>query len=168
MRRRGALIEINRVMRRFGGLAAVDDVSFEVPPRGITGLIGPNGAGKSTLLALLAGQLQPHAGAILLDGQRIEGLPPHRRFALGVARTFQIPRPFRRMSVLENLLLARPGQEGERLGLVFWRGRIAAAERKATERALALLSELAWTRLRRCRRANSRVGSRSFWNSRAH
>jgi branched-chain amino acid transport system ATP-binding protein len=143
MQRVGALIHIKELTRRFGGVAAVEDVSFQVAPRGITGLIGPNGAGKSTLLALLAGQLQPHAGAILLDGRRIDRLPPHRRYARGVARTFQIPRPFRRMSVLENLLLARPAQEGERLGAVFWAPRrIAAAERRAREHAFALLGEL--------------------------
>ena len=139
MRRRDALIEINEVTRRFGGVAAVDAVSFQVPPRGIIGLIGPNGAGKSTLLSLLAGQVQPDEGAILLEGRRIERLPPHRRYALGVARTFQVPRPFRRMTTLENLLLARPGQEGERLRMVFRRGRIAAAERREAQRALALL-----------------------------
>src|SRR5206468_1471463 len=82
-------------------------------------------------------------GSILLDGSRIERLPPHRRYARGVARTFQIPRPFRRMSVLENLLLARPAQRGERLGAVFWSpGRITAAERHAAERALVVLGEL--------------------------
>ena len=137
------MIHIKNLTRRFGGVAAVEDVSFQVAPCGIAGLIGPNGAGKSTLLSLLAGQLQPHAGSILLDGSRIERLPPHRRYACGVARTFQIPRPFRRMSVLENLLLARPAQRGERLAAVFWSpGRITAAERHATGRALAVLGEL--------------------------
>ena len=143
MQRDGALIHIKGLTRRFGGVAAVDEVSFQVAPRAITGVIGPNGAGKSTLLSLLAGQLQPHAGTIRLHGSRIDRLPPHRRYARGVARTFQIPRPFRRMSVLENLLLARPAQQGERLGAVFWSPRrVATAERHATERALAVLGEL--------------------------
>jgi branched-chain amino acid transport system ATP-binding protein len=137
------MIRVREVTRRFGGLIAVDNVSLDVAAGGITGLIGPNGAGKTTLLSMLAGQLRPQAGQILLDGQRIDGLPAHRLHALGLARTFQIPRPFRRLTVLENLLLARPGQTGERLGTALWqRTRIAAAECAAAELARALLGDL--------------------------
>ncbi len=137
------MICVNEVTRRFGGLIAVDRVSFNVAARSITGLIGPNGAGKTTMLSMLAGQLHPQSGEILLDGQHVENLPAHRLHALGLARTFQIPRPFRRLTVLENLLLARPGQSGERLATVLWqRARIAAAERTAAERAHALLEDL--------------------------
>jgi branched-chain amino acid transport system ATP-binding protein len=137
------MIRVDEVTRRFGGLVAVANVSLEVRECSITGLIGPNGAGKSTLLSLLAGQLRPNQGRISLDGQRIDALPAHRRQALGVARTFQIPRPFRRLSVLENLLLARPAQPGERIVSALSRPRaIAAAERAAAERARALLADL--------------------------
>jgi branched-chain amino acid transport system ATP-binding protein len=137
------MIRVCEVTRRFGGLTAVDRVSFEVAARSITGLIGPNGAGKTTMLSMLAGQIHPQEGQILLDGQRVDGLPAHRLHTLGLARTFQIPRPFRRLTVLENLLLARPGQSGERLATVLWQpSRVAAAERAATERARALLDDL--------------------------
>lgn len=137
------MIQVDKVTRRFGGLVAVADVSLEVRERSIIGLIGPNGAGKSTLLSLLAGQLRPHGGRILLDGRRIDALPAHRRYTLGVARTFQIPRPFRRLSVLENLLLARPAQAGERIVAVVSRPRaIRAAERAAKERARTVLAQL--------------------------
>ena len=140
---RGAMISVREVTRRFGGLTAVDRVSFDVAARGITGLIGPNGAGKTTMLSMLAGQLHPQSGQILLDGRNVEALPAHRLHALGLARTFQIPRPFRRLTVLENLLLARPAQSGERLTNVLWqRAAIAAAERAATVRAHALLDDL--------------------------
>jgi branched-chain amino acid transport system ATP-binding protein len=124
-------------------LLAVDRVSFDVAARGVTGLIGPNGAGKTTLLSMLAGQIHPQSGKIMLDGRRIDGMPAHRLHALGLARTFQIPRPFRRLTVLENLLLAWPGQVGERLGMVLWkRHGIAADEQAATVRARALLDGL--------------------------
>jgi len=137
------MIRIEQLTRRFGGLSAVDNVTLLIPSRFITGVIGPNGAGKTTLLSLLAGQLRPHGGRILLDGGRIDGLPAHRLHTLGLARTFQIPRPFRRLSVLENLLLARPAQEGERLAAALFRPRrVAAAERGAMRRARALLEDL--------------------------
>ena len=110
------MLELQRVTRRFGGHAAVLDVSLRVEAGSLTGLIGPNGAGKSTLFNLVAGALAPSAGRILLDGGRIDGEPPHRVLARGVARTFQIPRPFPAMTVLENVMLASRGQRGER----FW------------------------------------------------
>jgi ABC-type branched-subunit amino acid transport system ATPase component len=137
------MIQVDKVTRRFGGLVAVANVSLEARECSITGLIGPNGAGKSTLLSLLAGQLRPHQGRISLHGRRIDTLPAHRRHALGIARTFQILRPFRRLSVLENLLLARPAQSGERLAAVLWRPRaIRAAECASMERAHTVLAEL--------------------------
>src|SRR5580704_16408373 len=137
------MIRVDNVTRRFGGLTAVDRVSFNVATGGCTGLIGPNGAGKTTFLSVLAGQLRPHGGTILLDGHRVEGLPAHRLHALGMARTFQIPRPFRRLTVLENLLLACPAQPGEGLAAAVWRpARVAASERAAEGQARALLADL--------------------------
>ncbi len=98
---------------RFGGLKAVDDVSFKIREHTITGLIGPNGAGKTTLFNSIAGVYTPTAGQILFKGERIDGLPPHRIFHKGLVRTFQIPRPFPEMTVLENLLVVPPSQCGE-------------------------------------------------------
>jgi branched-chain amino acid transport system ATP-binding protein len=135
-----APLELHGVTRRFGGHAAVDDVSFRVRPGTITGLIGPNGAGKTTLFNLVAGALPPTAGRITLGGRRLDGQPPHRVLRAGVARTFQIPRPFAAMTVLENVMLAGQDQPGER----FWRnwlrpGAVAAGERALRERAGELL-----------------------------
>jgi branched-chain amino acid transport system ATP-binding protein len=136
----GALLDLRSVSKRFGGMRAVDDVSLSIAPGEIVGLIGPNGAGKTTLFNLVAGNLCPSAGNILLDGRAIEHAPPHRRIAAGLGRTFQIPRPFPGMTVLENVLLAASQQCGERL-LPNWLapGRVAAEEHRNVERAMALL-----------------------------
>ena len=134
------LLELRQVARRFGALRAVDGVDLAVPAGSITGLIGPNGAGKSTTFNLVAGDLAPDAGEIRLAGARIDGLSPDRIFRRGLARTFQIPRPFPSMTVLENLMLAPVGQAGER----FWRnwiapGAVAAEEARLRDRARGIL-----------------------------
>ncbi|TFZ05732.1 ABC transporter ATP-binding protein [Ramlibacter henchirensis] len=131
------MLVLDGVVKSFGGNRAVDGVSCSLAPGRITGLIGPNGAGKTTLFNLIAGAHRPTAGRITLDGRDITGLPPHRIFAAGLARTFQIPRPFAAMSVLENVMLAPGGQAGE----AFWRnwlagGSVAAQERQVRESAL--------------------------------
>jgi branched-chain amino acid transport system ATP-binding protein len=101
-----SLIELNGVTKRFGGLTAVNDVTFNVEAGEIFGLIGPNGAGKSTLLSCLAGDLRPNAGTIRFDGRDTTGLPADRMCRLGLGRTFQIPRPFPHLTVFENVLVA--------------------------------------------------------------
>jgi len=101
-----ALLELNGVTKRFGGLTAVNNVTFNVEEGEIFGLIGPNGAGKSTLLNCLAGALRPNAGTVTFNGHDTTGLPADRMCRLGVGRTFQIPRPFPRMSVLENVVVS--------------------------------------------------------------
>ncbi len=101
-----ALLELNGVTKRFGGLTAVNNVTFNVEQGEIFGLIGPNGAGKSTLLNCLAGALRPNGGTIRFDGRDTTGLPADRMCRLGIGRTFQIPRPFPRMSALENVVVA--------------------------------------------------------------
>jgi len=92
--------------RRFGGFLAVNRVSFEVREGEIVGLIGPNGSGKSTTFNLIAGALRPTAGSIRFRGEDITGLPAHQICHRGIARTFQIPRPFRKLSLIENVMLA--------------------------------------------------------------
>src|SRR5918911_3822107 len=94
------------VSMQFGGLKAVRDVSFSMQPGERRALIGPNGAGKTTLFNLVAGQLTPTSGRILLFGQDVTRLPPFRRAALGLARTFQITNLFKHLTVAENLNLA--------------------------------------------------------------
>jgi branched-chain amino acid transport system ATP-binding protein len=111
-----------------------------VRPGSITGLIGPNGAGKTTVFNLIAGALRPTAGRIRLGQTRLDGQPPHRVLRAGIARTFQIPRPFPAMSVLENVMLAGQGQAGERFWANWLRpGAVAAGERALRERARALI-----------------------------
>jgi branched-chain amino acid transport system ATP-binding protein len=99
------ILETRGLTRRFGGLVANADVSISVRRGEILGLIGPNGAGKSTLFNLIAGAYRPSAGSIWLDGVDITALPATARCALGIARTFQVPRSFDSMTVLENVMV---------------------------------------------------------------
>jgi branched-chain amino acid transport system ATP-binding protein len=102
----GALLEVQNLTRRFGGLIAVNDLSFEVRQGEILGIMGANGAGKTTLFALIAGNAKPNSGRIRFAGKRIDGRSPDRINRMGVARTFQIVRPFGGMTVLENVSTA--------------------------------------------------------------
>jgi branched-chain amino acid transport system ATP-binding protein len=101
-----ALLEVRHVSRSFRTTLAVDDVSFEVQPGELLGLIGPNGAGKSTLFNLVAGVIPPSSGEIVFDGKPIQGWKSHDIARVGVARTFQIPKPYRQLSVIENVMLS--------------------------------------------------------------
>jgi branched-chain amino acid transport system ATP-binding protein len=141
------VLEARHVVRRFGGLVAVNDVSFGVEPGEVIGLIGPNGAGKTTMFDLLAGSIRPSGGEIFLRGRPVAGRPPHLRLGAGLGRTFQIPRPFMGLSLLDNLLLANQEQPGERF-LPNWLGprRVAACERAARDKALELLAFVTLTR----------------------
>jgi branched-chain amino acid transport system ATP-binding protein len=100
------MLAVEGLSKRFGGFLAVNQVSFEVRQGEILGLIGPNGSGKSTTFNLIAGNLRPTAGAIRFEGDDIASLAAHKICRRGIARTFQIPRPFRRLSLLENVELA--------------------------------------------------------------
>jgi len=102
-----ALLEVSGLTRRFGGVIAVDRLDLRVASGETLGVIGPNGAGKSTLVGLLAGALRPDGGRIVLAGRDVTGLRAPARARLGIGRTHQVPRPFRRMTVLENLLLGQ-------------------------------------------------------------
>ncbi|MDF2809010.1 MAG: hypothetical protein K0S56_41 [Microvirga sp.] len=134
------LLHVSDLKRSFGALRAVDGVSFSVQPGTMTGLIGPNGAGKTTLFSLIAGAIVPDAGEIIFEDRPIDGLSPDRIFRAGLARTFQIPRPFPRMTVIENVMLASLNQTGER----FWNnwfalGKVQKQERLIRERAMDVL-----------------------------
>jgi len=142
------MLELIGVTRAFGGARAVDGVSLRVAEGRITGLIGPNGAGKTTLFNLIAGSLAPTSGRIVLNGRDIGGAPAHARLAAGLARTFQIPRPFGAMTVLENVLLAAQGQHGEApFANWFFSSAVARQERRNAEQAREILSFLALDRL---------------------
>ncbi len=99
-----SLLSLSHLTKRFGGLTAVDGVSFDVEDRSVVGLIGPNGAGKTTVFNLITGNYQPNEGEVAFDGRRIDGMRTHQIVSLGVARTFQTIRLFQNMSVLENVL----------------------------------------------------------------
>ena len=109
-----AILEIDGVEKRFGGVHAVDGASFEVERGAITALIGPNGAGKSTLFDVVSGFERADAGAIRLDGSSIYRLPAYSIARRGLVRTFQLTKTLNVMSVLDNMLLAAPGHPGER------------------------------------------------------
>jgi branched-chain amino acid transport system ATP-binding protein len=133
------VIEGRDLIKQFGGLRAVDGMSIALRRGEMLGLIGPNGAGKTTLFNLLAGSLAPSAGTIRVGGRELRR-GPEQRIAHGVARTFQIPRPFAEMTVLENVLTGGQRQAGERIWLNLVRpGCVAAEERAAVAKARALL-----------------------------
>ncbi len=134
------VLEARDVVREFGGVHAVDGVSFGVRKGTLTGLIGPNGAGKSTLLAMLAGTLPVSSGHIIYAGDDITRVPAFRRARVGLVRTFQLASEFKRLTVLENLLSAVPGNRGDSLrGAVLGRRYWRADEDAAVRRAAGLL-----------------------------
>jgi branched-chain amino acid transport system ATP-binding protein len=100
------LLEVRNLTRAFGALKAVCDVSFSVREGELLGLIGPNGAGKSTLYNLIAGAIEPTAGEIVFKGRAVAGWKPYQAARAGVARTFQIPKPYRHLTVAENVVLS--------------------------------------------------------------
>ncbi|MEW5934468.1 MAG: ABC transporter ATP-binding protein [Bacillota bacterium] len=130
---------VEGLVKRFGGLTAVDGVTFTVEPHEMVGLIGPNGAGKSTLVKLIMGVLKPDRGSIRFQGRELRGLPPWEIVNLGVAGTFQNTRPFRRLPIIANVMVSclapRAGRRGE------WVKRIEARARDALE--FAGISDLA-------------------------
>jgi len=130
------MLELRKVTKKFGGLVAVNEASIAFSKGRITGLIGPNGAGKTTIFNLISGFLKPDSGSILLDGKRIDGLPPWEIAALGVGRLFQDVRVFGKLTALENVLLAKNPQPGENpLLSLFRRRKVMKAERDNLEGA---------------------------------
>src|SRR3981189_732395 len=124
------MLAVEGLINGLGGFTAVSNVSFKVDQGEILGLIGPNGSGKSTIFNMLSGTFPPSAGSIKLGGHEISGLAPHRIINRGVGRTFQIPRPFRRLTIFENVELAGYFGQG--------RPSLATAE-EAAKRALGLV-----------------------------
>jgi branched-chain amino acid transport system ATP-binding protein len=105
-----ALLAVRGLSKSFGGLRAIRDLSFDLAPGEVLGLIGPNGAGKTTAFNLISGFLVPDGGDVVFDGRRLVGLKPHAVCQVGLARTFQIVRPFPRLSVLDNVLVGALGR----------------------------------------------------------
>ncbi len=154
----GPLLSIRGVTKAFSGLTALDDVTFDLQPGQIKGVIGPNGAGKTTLFNVIAGSFPPTAGEVFLRGRPVTGLPSHRVARAGIARTYQLMKPFGTLSVRDNVLVAalqrtrsmeearaRAGDVVERVGLSSWAddlaGGLSTAGRKRLELARALALE---------------------------
>ena len=132
----------------FGPFCAVNNVSLRLRRHSITGLIGPNGAGKTTFFNALTGMLKPSSGRILLDDIDITEKKPDQLYASGLARTFQIPRPFSRMSVLENVMLSPLAQKGESIfGATFKSKKVWAQEQQIRKKALEILDFVTLSKL---------------------
>jgi branched-chain amino acid transport system ATP-binding protein len=134
------ILSLRDVHKHFGGIKAVDGFSLDVAPHTITGLIGPNGAGKTTLFNVVSGLYKLDSGEIRFKGERIDNLSLHQTFHKGLCRTFQISRELKLMTVLENLMLVPPNQEGERLWRTwFLPRRVKEQESEIREQALESL-----------------------------
>jgi branched-chain amino acid transport system ATP-binding protein len=144
------MITLDHVSMHFGGLVAVDNVSLDIHGGRITGLIGPNGAGKTTLFNMIAGRLIPSDGRILLEGSDITKLAVHERSHLGLARTFQIPQEFARLTVVENLMVAGNGETGDNVfNAAFRRRHYRGEEEEIYHRARETLAFLELDKLAR-------------------
>jgi branched-chain amino acid transport system ATP-binding protein len=157
-----ALLDVSAATKRFGGLQALEDVSFAIAARDIYGLIGPNGAGKTTLFNLLTGVYRPDAGRFQFEGRELAGLAPHEIAAAGIARTFQNIRLFANLSALENVMIGRHVRtRAGVVGAVLRNRRTLAEEHAIVARSLALLD---YVGIRP--RANDRAGSLPYGDQR--
>ncbi len=136
------ILSVDGVAKSFGGVTALDGVSFDVEPETLTGLIGPNGAGKSTTFNVISGAIEPDAGRVTFDGEDITGWAPYETSSRGLVRTFQIAREFETMTVLENMMLPPKNQRGE----AAWRS-ILPGPRSGVKRDEEELFERAWEML---------------------
>jgi len=157
-----ALVEATGIGKRFGGLQALENVTFSIATREIYGLIGPNGAGKTTLFNLLTGVYAPDGGSFHFDGRALAGLAPHAIAAVGIARTFQNIRLFTNLSTLENVMIGRHVRtRAGVIGAVLRNRGTLREEREIEDRALALLD---YVGIRR--RANERAGGLPYGDQR--
>ena len=154
-----SVLAVQSLAKAFGGVHAVNGVSFEIARGEILALIGPNGAGKSTCFNMINGQLKPDAGAILFEGDDIAGLAPRAIWRRGVGRTFQVAATFHSMTVVENVQMALISHAGETYGL--WKP--AAARHRA--RAWTCLTRSAWRTPPTGPAGNSPMATSSGWNS---
>lgn len=145
-------LDVQNVSKHFGSLRAVDDVSVQVEEKSLTILIGPNGSGKTTLINTIAGMHTPDAGKVFLFGKEITSLPPHKIYKLKLARTFQIPNLFWKLSVLENTVVAARSNPGE--------GFLKSLVRRVWIRQETEITEAAFKTL-------DLVGLSEVWNNRA-
>ena len=135
-------LTVKGIRKTFGGLVALDDVNIDVQKGLLTMLIGPNGSGKTTLINCVTGFYTPDKGRVWFEGKEITGMPPHQVYDQGLVRTFQIPQPFTKLTVLENLLTAYRGNPGEGFIKALRRKTWVQDEEKATEKAFQFLELL--------------------------
>ncbi len=133
------ILVTENIRKTFGGLVAVDNVSIKIRRASITLLIGPNGSGKSTLLNVISGFYKPDSGRVIFEGVDITGRPPHELYHMGLARTFQVPQPFYKLTVLENVLLAARNHPGEKFVAPFTRPRWLPVEEELVDQAFEVL-----------------------------
>jgi branched-chain amino acid transport system ATP-binding protein len=136
------ILRVENISKSFGGIKAVDGASLDVRRGSITGLIGPNGSGKSTLFNIISGTEGKFGGQVFFNGKRINGLSPHKIFELGLGRTFQTPRLFTGMTVLENSMLGAKNQKGENPVTVLASNKWEEGEVELAKRARAELTAL--------------------------
>lgn len=139
----GSYLRTQGLVKKFGGLIALNGVSIEVEPDAITMLIGPNGSGKTTLINVVSGVCKPDGGRVVLDGRDVTGWPPHKIYRAGLVRTFQIPAAFKKLTVMENLLVAARDHVGENPLVALFRAREwMGREEELEERASKILELL--------------------------
>jgi branched-chain amino acid transport system ATP-binding protein len=142
MRPMTEILVVKGIRKTFGGLVALDNVNMEVKKKLITMLIGPNGSGKTTLINVITGFYKPDRGRVWFEDKEVTRWPPHKIFEMGIVRTFQIPQPFQKLTVLENLLTAYRGNPGESFLKALFRKTWVSKEEKATNRAFEILEIL--------------------------
>ena len=135
-------LTVKGIRKTFGGLVALDDINIDVQKGLLTMLIGPNGSGKTTLINCVTGFYTPDKGRVWFEGKEITRMPPHQVYDQGLVRTFQIPQPFAKLTVLENLLTAYRGNPGEGFVKALRRKAWIQDEEKATEKAFQFLELL--------------------------
>ena len=142
------ILQVDKLSKYFGGLAAVSNCSLKIQKGSITGIIGPNGSGKTTLFNLIAGNIKPSEGSVLFQGEDITGTPSHELFSKGLLRTFQIAHEFTNLTVLENLMMVPGNQSGEKLTNALFNTKIVnAEEQKVKQKALEVIKFLNLTHL---------------------
>jgi len=137
------ILQVKKLSKYFGGLAAVANCSIKIKKGSITGIIGPNGSGKTTLFNLIAGNLKPSEGNVLFQDEDITGIPSYELFSKGLLRTFQIAHEFTNLTVLENLMMVPGNQSGERLTNALFNSKIVnAQEQKIKKKAVEVIEFL--------------------------
>ena len=142
------ILQVDKLSKYFGGLAAVSNCSLKIKKGSITGIIGPNGSGKTTLFNLIAGNIKPSEGSVLFQGEDITEIPSYELFSKGLLRTFQIAHEFTNLTVLENLMMVPGNQSGEKLTNALFNTKIVnEEEKKVKQRALEVIEFLNLTHL---------------------